>query len=281
MIRIIADSTCDLPIALQRELNIDVLPLTIRFGDRVFKDGVDLSHAQFYKMMEKANALPSTSQINPGEFEAKFQTYIDAGDDILGIFLASDLSGTFQSAVIAANSVCPERIFTVDCRSASFATALLIKEAVRLRDEGKASAGEIAKHVQQLANRVHIFAMVDTLKYLRMGGRLSGAAAVLGTALQLHPIMEVYDGRINNIGKARGELGAFKAMLKEFKETAPDYRFGVAFGNAAAEERMQRFSAFMKPFLKKDTAIYQGEIGAVVGAHTGPGVVGIAYIAKE
>lgn len=279
MVRIIADSTCDLSAENQKKYGLTVVPLTVNFNGRIYMDGVDLSQKRFYEMLQTAPKLPTTSQVNPGEFTVAFRQAVENGDEVIGIFIASDLSGTFQSAVIAANIVDPKHIFIVDARSASFGTALLIRQAVILRDKGL-DAAEIAKQIQKLANRLYIYAVIDTLKYLKMGGRISSSAAAVGGLLGICPVMEVHDGKISSVGKIRGEKAGMAALLKHMQETGPDFSYGVAFGHAAASERMNEYIKFFKPYLKTEN-IYTSYIGSVIGTHTGPGVVGIAFIAKE
>ncbi|MGE4484761.1 MAG: DegV family protein [Oscillospiraceae bacterium] len=282
MIRIITDSTCDLERSEWKALDLTVLSLTINFGARVFKDGRDLSHADFYDMLAKAQKLPTTSQVNPGEFEDVFTKYVEQGDEIVGIFIASDLSGTMQSALIAANAVDPEKIFIVDSRSASFGMALLIREAARMRDTGKYTAAEIARTVQKLALRLRIYAVVDTLKYLKMGGRISGGAAAIGGLLGILPVVEVYNGKVQSIDKTRGEKGGKKALLQLFQKYEPDFEYGVAFGHSNVPDRMKAYMDYFRPHIPVTMrSIHTSGIGSVIGTHTGPGVVGVAFISKE
>lgn len=280
MIRIIADSTCDINAEEQKNLGIEVLPLSITFGQKVYKDGIDLSHSQFYRLLEKSTKLPTTSQINPGEFSMYFKKYMENGDDVIGIFLSSELSGTFQSARIAANAINPEHIFTIDSGTGSFGTALLIKEAVRLRDSGEYTAAEIVTKIQRLVSRLRIYAVVDTLKYLKMGGRIGTYTNIIGTALKICPIVEVYCGKLAVVSKSRGEKGGFNELLKQLNNYSVDYSYGVAFGHSDSPERLQRCVEFLKPHLQTND-IYIGSLGSVIGTHTGPGVVGIAFIEKE
>lgn len=277
MIRIVTDSTCDLTRREQEELGIDVIPLTINFDGRIYKDGVDLTQEQFYAKLEKVSKLPTTSQINPGEFGQYFQSCLDSGDDVVGIFLSSGLSGTYQSAVIAANEVGPDRIFPVDSRSFSFGTALLIREAVRMRNDGQYKAADIAKAIALLSRRLKLYAVVDTLKYLKMGGRLDAKTAFVGELLGIKPVAEVVDGKIEIVGKVRGDSAFIKALYKKFQEVPPDFRYGFAFGHSNCPEKLEACRKFFAPYLETDQIICCN-VGSVVGTHTGPGDVAIAYI---
>ena len=280
MIKIITDSTCDIPRERWAELGITVIPLTINFNGRIYKDGYDLGHREFYEKLEKTHKLPTTSQVNPGEFEVAFENELGEGDEIIGIFLSSELSGTFQSAHIAANAVCPERIFVVDSRVASFGLALLVLEAVKMRDSGKYTAAEMAKTLQKLALRIRLVGVVDTLKYLKMGGRLSSGAAAVGSALGITPLLQVYDGSVSVIGKVRGEKGGLKALQNYMTKHVPDFRYPIAYGHSNAQERLERTVKYLKTYTG-NTPIYTSWIGSVIGTHTGPGVIAVAYVEKE
>ncbi|MGI5970297.1 MAG: DegV family protein [Oscillospiraceae bacterium] len=279
MIRIITDSTCDISRNERKEMGITVVPLTINFNNHIYKDGYDLTNAEFYDMLASAQKLPTTSQINPGEFEETFSKFVEDGDEIVGIFISSELSGTVQSAHIAANAVRPERIFVVDSRSTTFGLALLLREAVRLRDEGRTSAAEIAKRIQLMSLNLKMFGVVDTLKYLKMGGRMSSGAAAIGGFLGILPVITLRDGRLELLGKARGDSGSVRMLAQMLKKYPPAPDSEIAFGNSAAPERMEKFISELRPLLGK-AHIYKSEIGSVIGTHTGPGLIGIGYFSE-
>lgn len=280
MIRIISDSTCDMTHEELKALDILTLPLTIHFEQDSFRDGIDLDSESSYVKLKNAKSLPTTSQVPPGEFEDLFRPLIAQGDDLVVVTLAAKLSATYQSAVTAAEVVSPERIHVVDSMSGSFGHVLLLQRAVKLRDEGRMSAAEIAQELRQLAPRVRLYAAVDTLKYLKMGGRLSGSAALIGGLLGIKPLLEVKQGEVHSIAKIRGERNVIKELLEHFLAAKPDLRYGVSFGNSVAKERMQQAIEYFRPHLG-DIPIYQTDLGAVIGTHTGPGVVGVGFIAQE
>lgn len=280
MIRIISDSTCDMTHEELKALDILTLPLTIHFEQDSFRDGIDLDSESFYVKLKNAKSLPTTSQVPPGEFEDLFRPLIAQGDDLVVVTLAAKLSATYQSAVTAAEVVSPERIHVVDSMSGSFGHVLLLQRAGKLRDEGRMSAAEIAQELRQLASRVRLYAAVDTLKYLKMGGRLSGSAALIGGLLGIKPLLEVKQGEVHSIAKIRGERNVIKELLEHFLAAKPDLRYGVSFGNSVAKERMQQAIEYFRPHLG-DIPIYQTDLGAVIGTHTGPGVVGVGFIAQE
>ncbi len=166
MIRIITDSASDITIEEAKELGVEVVPLHVIFGNDVFMDGVDISHDEFYKRLEECDELPKTSQTNPGGFVEVFEKYIKQGDEIVGIFISSKLSGTYQSSIIASDMIEDGKIHIIDSLNASMGLAVLVREAVKMRDKGK-SVDEIKVEIENLIPRVKLIAVVDTLKYLK------------------------------------------------------------------------------------------------------------------
>ena len=278
MIRIIIDSTSDFTPEDRKKFDLEMLPLTIHFGTDSFLDSIDLDSKSFYHKLRQAKALPTTSQVPPSDFEDAFRPHIERGDEIVVITIASLLSATYASAITAADSVAPDKIHVVDSNSGSFGTALLINRAVKLRDEGKMTASEIAQDLRQLAPRIHIYAVLDSLKYLKMGGRLTGSAALIGTLLGIKPLIEVHLGKVQSIDKIRGEKNINKTLLDYFQKAKPDLSYGITFGNSDAYDQMKELIEVFKPKLQ-GVDIYQSDLGAVIGTHTGPGVVGVAFIA--
>ncbi|NLL46773.1 MAG: DegV family protein [Clostridiales bacterium] len=277
MVRIVVDSTCDIPKPERDALGLTMVPLKIIFEDGLFRDGVDLTNSEFYERLGKASRLPTTSQVNPAEFEDVFREIIDdTEDDIVCICMSSNLSGTYNSAVSAADIVAKDRIHCVDSNSASFGSYLIIKEAVRMRDSGM-SAREIAAKSQDISKRLNIIAMVDTLKYLRMGGRLSGVSAIIGELLGIHPIVKISKGIIEVVGKARGQKASLQKLLDFFLEERVDFSHGVTFGHSNAPEKLSKFMDLMSGHIRTEDVLI-GNLGSVIGAHIGPGGVGLAYV---
>lgn len=280
MIKIIADSTCDLTGEELKAWSITTLPLTIHFGDKSYRDGIDISKREFYEKLAEAKTLPTTSQVPPGDFEHAFRKQLGAGDELLVVTIASALSATYQSAVIAAKAVDAGRIHIVDSMTGSFGHALLLRHAVKLRDGGKLTAAQIAKELQELAPRVRLYAVVDTLKYLKMGGRLSGSAAFIGSLLGIKPLIEVKLGKVTSIAKVRGEKNVIKTLFVYFDKAKPDLRYGVSFGNSQARPLMEETIRYFNNRLGSLDAI-STDLGAVIGTHVGPGVIGVGFIIKE
>jgi DegV family protein with EDD domain len=279
MVRIITDSTSDLTQERGERLGIDILPLTVHFGQESYRDGVDIGVREFYEKLSSSASLPTTSQVNPSDFESRFRQYTAAGDEVICLLISSGLSGTCQSACMARDLVGSASVFVVDTKSASFALGLLVEEAVRLRDAGR-TASEIADTVGGLSRRLRLIAAVGTLKYLKMGGRLSATSAAVGGLLTIKPIVSVIDGRVEAIGKTRGRRAAFQYMLRYLQQHPANPGYPVAFGHSNDPEALAACMDFFSPYLNTHTA-HLGDIGSIVGTHAGPGAVGLAYIEAE
>ena len=279
MIQIVTDSTCDLDPADANALGIHIIPLTLCFGEHSYIDGITLDRETFYDMLSRTDRLPTTSQLNPMDILNAVSPLLENGDEVVGIFLSSRLSGTFQSASIAAAMAESSRFHLVDSLNVTFGLALLVRIACRLRDEGK-NAAAIARTLERLKSRVRLIAVVDTLKYLQMGGRINAASAVMGNLLGINPLVGVVDGAVEAIGKARGKKSAFRHLLTLCGQEIPDERYPIYLGHTHAPEAMKEMQAMLTPFLKHPTDVFCAEIGPVIGTHVGPGAVGLAYIAK-
>lgn len=276
-VRIITDSTSDLPPEYQKKLDVEVAPLTVRFGKEEYLDGVTLLKQEFYQKLREAKELPTTSQVNPEQFMKIFEKYPD--DEIVGIFISSDLSGTYQSAVIAKQTLGRNNIFLVDSRCSTFGLSLLIFEACRLRTMGK-SAAEIAAQVNRLVPRLRFYAVVDTLKYLKMGGRLSSSTAVLGTVLHIKPIIAVEAGKIVVLGKRQGHRLAMAEMVQKVRTNPPEKGSRIFCGDSDAPEMSRKLLEAISDFADISSAVRM-ELGPVVGTHAGPGCYGIAYLSEN
>ena len=276
-IRIITDSTSDIPLENCPSLGIDIVPLSVIIDGHKYTDGIDLKNEQFYELLDKSAVLPTTSQVNPDGFLGLFQQYTDAGDDVVVILISSKLSGTYQSAVIAKDMVGLDRIRVVDSLSATFGLALLVYEAIRLRDNG-ASAEDIQHHLLALRDSIKFIAGVDTLKYLKMGGRLSSSAAVIGGMLQIKPLVSVIGGEVKSVGKVRGQKAVLAELAATLKTHPPDTRYPVIFGHTLAPQLLDELKELITDVELGVT--YVCEIGCVIATHSGPGCIGFAYIPK-
>lgn len=282
MIRIITDGTSDITARRAAELNIDVIPMRVFFGQESFLDGIDITREEFFARLAASEELPTTSQLNPDDFLELFQKYVDQGDQVVGIFLSTGLSGTCQSACIARDMVEGGEIYIVDSRTVTFALALLVEEAARMRDRGL-SAAEIAAEVEQLARRTRLLAIVDTLTYLKKGGRISAATAAVGGLLGIKPIVGV-DGRqgtVEAVGKARSMAAGLEWIARHIESAPADPARLVGYGHSNSPERVPVCMEALKDVLPREQPPVMGSIGAVIGTHVGPGAVGVAYITAE
>ena len=277
MVRIITDSVSDISSADIKALGIDaVLPLRIFFGEQMYTDGVDLTKPEFYEKLAACTELPKTSQITPGEFGEVYDQY--GNDEIVVITLSSKLSGTYQSAVVAKETAGREDIHVVDSMNVTCGQGLLVMEAAKMRNRGL-SGREIAEKIEIMKTRVSLFAMLDTLKYLRMGGRLSATSAVVGSLLNIKPIICVEDGEVKAIGKARGEKNGYDYLIGKVKSEEIDFDCEVVFAGSNCFEQIEAFAKEAAPQLGiKGYRLM--DIGMTVGVHIGENGRGIAYIRK-
>ena len=276
MVRILADSSCDLTAAECQAHNIQIIPLTVTLEDgTVFQDGhVDLD--RFYTHLASCKKLPTTSQPSPDSFAQIYEEAQKAGDDVVIVTLSSGVSGTYQSACIGAQLADYEdHIFPVDSLNISLAHGSLVLYATRLRDEGH-TAAEIAAELDRVKTHLHLFAMVNDLNNLRKGGRLNAAAAFTGGLLGIKPLLKVKDGKAVLIEKARGLPGAYAVIFKHMADYGGiSKRLGCY---AAYTDRPQQLDPILEFYKKNDYPVtLTGRIGSVIGTHVGPGALGIAY----
>lgn len=279
MIELITDSTSDLSPALAAQLGVRVLPLTVQFGEESFRDGVDISNADFYARLRQAETLPTTSQINPETFIAVFQEVLDRGNQAVGIFLSSEMSGTCQSALLARDELGSSDVFVVDSRTVTFSLGLLVIEAARLRDQGL-SAAQLAEEITALREKLRLYAVLDTLKYLKMGGRISAATAMVGGVLGITPIIAIEDGKVESVGKTRGRKAGIQWIRERALKEDIDLTRCVVFGHTDCPEAMEAVAGAFSDVADRAPAAYRMDIGTVVGTHAGPGAAGFGFFVK-
>lgn len=277
-IQIITDSTADLSSEQAQALGIQVIPLGVRFGEQEFIDGVTITKAEFYARLEEVEELPQTSQICPHAFEEAFAAARAKGDEVVALVLSSELSGTYQSALIAQEQLGTTGIFVVDSRNVTMGLHVLALQAAALAQTCQ-SAAEVAAALKRLRERVRLLAVVDTLKYLEMGGRLSGATAKVGTVLGVKPVIQVTDGKVAVAHISRSRKAGTRWMLEQYSR-CPAHRGQAVVGHTGAPELMQELIRQAQDTVDLSQA-GQVEIGAVVGVHAGPGCYGMAWIAPE
>ena len=278
MIRIITDSLCDLTMDNAKELNIDILPLTVRFGENDYKCGIDLTNEAFYDKLANDSNNPTTAAVNPYEFEEIFQKYIDAGDEIVAIIFSKYMSATYQSASIAAENVKSDRLHLIDCENGAMGQALLIQTAVSMREEGK-SATEIAEAIRTLLPKTMTYIVVDSLEYLKRGGRISKSAALIGGLMKLHPVLQVVADGAKPVDKVKGKKSANAWLINKLQEAPADTDYKLVIGHSNAPERAESLKEQLRE-AGVTNEIFITCIGPVVGTHIGPNCLGIGYIEK-
>ncbi len=273
--RIIVDSTADLMPEFKNRVHI--VPLTVRFGDEEFVDGITIDHKAFYEKLIESDVLPATSQATPDSFIKEFEKAKETGEAAVVITLASQFSGTYQSAIIAANDY--ENIYVVDSGSAAMGSGILVELAFRLLDEGK-TAEEIANILEEHKKKIVIVALVDTLEYLKKGGRISKAVAFAGGVLNIKPVLSVIGGEIEMLGKARGSKMGNNLLVQEIdKAGGIDFDKPVLLGYSGISD------ALLLKYIEDSRHIWEGNleevryttVGSVIGTHAGPGAVVVAF----
>ncbi len=278
-VRIITDSTSDISAVQAKDLNVTVIPLKVIFGDKEYKEGVDISIEGFYDKLVKAEKLPTTSQPSPDEFLTSFLQVKEAKESAIVLLIAGKLSGTLQSAMIAKELAEYEDIHIIDSQTTITGLRFLVEHAVKLSSEGM-SAKDIVPILEELKERIVLLAMVDTLEYLHKGGRLSRSSAILGSLLKFKPIIQVKDGVIHVVGKERGTNKAITKVLELISEFGDiDDNYPVYFGYTAEDSKSKQLMVSVnQSFSLRETSLHP--VGCVVGTHAGPGACVISYIKK-
>ena len=273
-IKIITDSTSDMDITELKSLDVEMVPLKVNFGLETYIDKITITNEEFYQKLVTSPDLPSTTLVNPDQFIEIFTRYPE--DTIIAILLSSQLSGTFQSAQIAKESCPQQEIHLIDSQSVTLGLALLVKEAVRLKKQGL-KATEIVKQLEAQKKKIRVFAVIDTLKYLVKGGRLSTSKGFIGNVLGLKPIVQVKDGIVQPVAQAKGFNAAIKKLFLILEtEAKPDFDREIAFAHS---NNLPAMKSLVESVQKIHEIHHFGTytIGSVVGTHTGPGTVGLAY----
>ena len=275
-VRIILDSTTNLREEIKDRFT--VLPLTLRFGAEEYLDGVSISARQFYEKLIESDVLPTTSQAAPFAFEELFRAAVEAGDEVVAITLSSGLSGTYQSACIAAAEF-EGRVHVVDSKSVSIGAGILAEYALGLVDEGQEAAA-IAKVLEEQRENIRVVAVLNTLEYLRKGGRISRTAAVAGELLGIKPVVCLQEGAVAILGKARGSKQGNNYLVKEIEAAGGiDFQKPLLLGyTGLGDDLLQKYIIDSAALWQgKIAALPQTVIGSVVGTHAGPGAIAVAF----
>lgn len=277
-VRIIVDSSTN--VSEKYREKIQFVPLTVRFGDKEYLDGVEISKHQFYEMLVESDVLPTTSQATPAAFADCFEAIASAGDSAVVITLSSKLSGTYQSAVLAAEDY--PNIYVVDSQSVAIGTGVLAQYAVELAQQGM-GAEEIAQVLTQQREKVCVVALLDTLEYLKKGGRISKTVAFAGGMLNIKPVVTIQDGAVALIGKARGSRNGNNLLVEKIREAG-----GVDFERPVLLGYTGLSSALLEKYVDDSKALWADHVDkldgcllcSVIGTHAGPGAVAVAFFRK-
>ena len=274
---IIVDSTADIPESLKHRFQ--VVPLTVHFGDEEYIDGVTIDHKTFYEKLVESDVLPTTSQASPAAFGAELEKL--EGEAVV-ITIASELSGTFQSATIAAQDY-EGRVFVVDSRTAAIGAGISAQLALELAEAGM-GAREIAEQLTVQREKIRVVALLDTLEYLKRGGRISRTVALAGSLLSIKPVIAIRDGGIHILGKARGSRQGNNLLVQEIEKAGGvDFDKPLLLGyTGLSDVLLRKYVEDSRRLWEKGTqAPPETIIGSVIGTHAGPGAVAVAFFSKE
>ena len=281
-VKLISDSACDISQSEAKELQITILPLKTLIDGVEYLDGVTITPQEFYDKLETCRELPTTSQRSPAEFEDVFRPAVENGDEVVVITISGKLSGTAQSAAIAAAEY-PGKVWVVDSETVTIGQRILMMYAVRLRDQGL-SGREIAEELDRIKSRACLLARVDTLEYLVRGGRLSKTAGFAGTILNIKPVISGEDGEVKVFGKARGSKQSDN-MLTDFiqKKGGVDFDLPVMLAYSGTDD------ALLKGYIDNSRTLWEGHldslpvtmIGSTISTHAGPGAIAVAFFARS
>ena len=279
-VRIIVDSSADVSESIRQRLT--VVPLTVRFGDQEFIDGVTITRQAFYEKLIESDELPSTSQATPDSFSQVFAEVAAKGESAVVLTISSKLSGTYQSAMIAAEDY-PDCIFVVDGKSAATGSGILAELALRLADNGM-DAKQIAERLTEERENVCLIALLDTLEYLKRGGRISKAVAFAGGILSIKPVIGLKEGEVIMLGKARGSKQGNNLLIKAIEEAGGvDYDKPVLLGYSGLSDLL------LQKYIADSAALWEGkfaelqttQIGSVIGTHAGPGAIVATFFKRK
>ena len=273
-IRIVTDSSCDLPADLVAKHSIEVVPLTVRFGEEEFVDRVDLTPEQFWARIASSPVLPETAAPAPGMFEAAYRrAHAEGCTGVVAIALSGELSATYQSAELAATAVKDTiDVRVIDSRALTLALGLMVITAAEAAEAG-ASIDDVVAAVNDVIPRTKIYAALDTLENLKKGGRIGGAQALVGSMLSIKPIIEIAEGKVEQESRQRTRSKSLRYLAEKVRDAGPITSLAVVHGNAPDVEEMLDLLA---PIYPREQIIVS-DLGAVIGTHGGPRTMGITF----
>ena len=275
-IKIITDSTLDLPVELIREKDIEVLPLLINFGEESYLDGIEITTKEMIDKIDATGVLPTTAQVTPNRFEESFKKYLDEGYKIVALTLSSDMSGTYQSACIAKDMLESDDIVVIDSRNVTSGLGLLVLKACELRDKGL-GIKEIEEGILKAIPKVKCSLNFESLENLVRGGRLSKTAGTIGSVLGLRLILEIKDGKMSVKDKVRGSKKALKKLVSDFESADVDFDSPIVLLELLNEDVYQGLKIY---FQEKNINYIDAKVGCTVGIHSGIKPCGIFFFEK-
>ena len=276
-IRIVTDSTADLPAEVAEQLGITVVPLNVHFGEETFLDGIDILHDEFFQRLAAARQLPTTSQPSPGKFIEAYRQLAEAGDQIVSIHISEQLSGTMNSARQAKEQMEGGSIEIIDSRQATLGTGLVAIAAAKAAQQD-ASYEAVLDEANRAVEQVQLFGLLETLEYLRKGGRIGKVRGFVGSLLKVRPIITVRDGIVQSATSVRSRSYGIQYMVTLAEERAPLKQAAVM--HSSTTEEAEELAERLRP-LVADGQVMQGRIGSVVGTYGGPGVIAIALQSEK
>ncbi|MDE6946093.1 MAG: DegV family protein [Anaeroplasmataceae bacterium] len=282
MIKIVVDSATDIDLKEAEQFGITLMPMQIMFGEDEYLDGVNLSHKEFFEKLIESDELPKTSQINSFRFEEKFEELTQNGDEVIAIVISSKLSGTYNCAKTAAKSF-NGKVHVVDSLNACIGERILCEYAIQLVNEGKLSAVQIVEELNNKKRKIQLLAVLDTLKYVKKGGRISSVVAFTGTLLSIKPVISITNGEVKMAGKARGSKNGNNLLIHMVQKCGGiDFSLPFAVGYSGLSED------YLNKYLNDSAALWKDNvdqvpsymIGSTIGTHVGPGAIAVAFFAK-
>lgn len=278
MVRIITDSAADISVKEAQELSLDIIPMKVNFGDEEYIDGITLSSQQFFEKLIESDTLPKTSQIPPFSFVEAFQKYPD--DDIICITISKKLSGSYNNALVAAREF--KNVYVVDSSNVTVGENILVRYALKLAKENL-SVKQIVDKLENKKKSIRLIGLLDTLKYLYKGGRISKVTAVFGDMLRIKPVVEIKDGKVGLIGKARGSKQGHNYLRTLLNNTnGIDFTLPVALAYSGLSDiLLNKYIDDSSDLYPDHRILIKTQIGSTIGTHIGPGAIALAFFEKE
>lgn len=282
MIKFLIDTASDIELPEAEKYGVELIPIEVRFNENVcYLDGINLTHKEFFEKLIESSELPKTSQINPYAFEEKFSRLVEQGYEVIAITLSSKLSGTYQNACIAAEKF-QGRVHVVDSYNASIGERLLLEYGLSLEKRGL-DAGEIKSELDMIKHDINLIALLNTLEYLKKGGRISSTAAVAGQLFSIKPVIGIINGEVKMLGKALGSKKGNNLLNRLAEEKGIDFSMPYGLVYSGLDETL------LNKYLNDSSSLYMNQtnmiprymIGSTIGTHIGPGAIGVAFFGKE